>query len=147
MSETFTEMLPVRLTDEEVQKKGEALAASLTTLAALREERKEAVAAMKGVERKTEEGIDDMRRAITDRSERRPVSCVERADVDAALWRAYRLDTDEQFRTRVMESNEVAERRQGSLFTLHQGGDLTPTADMTPDSLGAAPEPPAAATS
>ncbi len=111
-----TRSLPVRLTDREVQAKGEEVAALVAKIGDVEAHRQEVTKVLKADLDALEERVRKLAYEIRSRSEQRPVEVTERSLSDRAVVELYRLDSLEVVEARPMTAAELADARQVRLF-------------------------------
>ena len=104
-----TKRLPVQLTPEEKQERGEQLAASVEQTAALREEKKASTAEITSKIKLSTEITRKLSRIIASGTEDRDVECDATKDFERKTVTTYRSDTGEQVDQRPMSAEELQE--------------------------------------
>ena len=107
-----TKRLPVQLTPEERQERGDALANSVQQTAALGEEKKAQDAEINGKIKLSKEVTRKLSQIITTGTEDRDVECDVVKDFKAGTVTTFRSDTGEQVDQRTL----TAEERQEELY-------------------------------
>lgn len=103
----FDEVLPCKLSDEELLERGAELAKVLDTIDAIDVEKKAAVDQFKARIQIQESRARELRTAIESKCEDRPVECVESFELRLGVARTTRVDTGEMIRERALRSSEL----------------------------------------
>ena len=105
-----TKKLPVMLTEDEMRERGEALAESVETTAALTEEKKANDAEINGKIKTSKEITRKLSRIIASKTEDREVECEITKDFERGVVTLHRCDTGEVVETRPMTPDERQEQ-------------------------------------
>lgn len=103
----FDELLPCKLTDEEVATKADELEAALASVDVLKAEKKERTAEINARIKIAEARVGEIREVRRTRTEMRSVECVESFELRLGVARTTRVDTGEQIRERALRSSEL----------------------------------------
>jgi len=101
-----TQMLPVKLTDDELLQKGEELADAHEELVEANGELKKNQDYLKNRIKGIQADISDLIRALKNKTEDREVDCEERPDYESGNMQTVRLDTGEVVYTRPLIDSE-----------------------------------------
>ena len=99
-------ILPVKLTEDELNAKRDELAKCAAELNKTEQEKAEASSRFGGQVKKIRYRITELADHITSRREYRETACEERPDYDKNIVEVYRKDTDELVSSRVMSPEE-----------------------------------------
>jgi len=114
----MTEVLPVRLSEEELKAAAEDLAVKVKERSKLEAEKKEFNEHMKGQLKEIEEAIQARAQMVREKMELRPVEIEEHFEETTFTVGYYRVDTGTQVRMRPMDPMERERARQGKLFAM-----------------------------
>lgn len=103
----FEEVLPCKLTDEELLERGAELAKVLDAIDEIDAEKKAAVDQFKARVQVQEARARELRTAIESKCEERAVECIESFELRLGVARTTRVDTGEQIRERALRSSEL----------------------------------------
>jgi hypothetical protein len=103
----FDELLPCKLTDEELRERGDELVKVLAAVDEIEAEKKLANDQFKARIQIQEARARELRTAIETKREDRSVECVESYELRLGVARTTRVDTGEQIRERALRSSEL----------------------------------------
>lgn len=107
-----TEMLPVKLSQDELFQRGTELASQTEKLVAMKAEHKDQKAAMKRREDELEKSVKQLAKVRDSGYEDRPVEVTDTPDLERRVMVRIRRDDGTIVIERPMTENEVAEARQ-----------------------------------
>ena len=135
---TFTERLPCKLTQDEINQKGMGIVDCMRTKVQLEMEKASLVDGIKSRLKDNDRRCVELAQHYESGIEWRDIECEDEKDFEHACVRTFRRDTNELMRTRIMK----AEERQAALdFVNGDGGEQLEAMRAGPGDPKPAPDP------